>query len=77
MDTFARALIVADTILQKSEYKKILTDRYASFDSAKGKNFETGKLTLEDLRNHAAENGEPAVTSGKQEYLENMINRYI
>ena len=77
MDTFARALIVADTILQKSEYKKIRADRYASFDAGKGKDFEAGKLTLEDLRNYAAESGEPAVTSGKQEYLENIINRYI
>ena len=42
-----------------------------------GAEFEKGNLTLEDLRNYAAENGEPAVTSGRQEYLENLINRYI
>lgn len=77
MDAFARALITADNILQKSEYKKIRTDRYASFDSGKGKEFEEGKLSLEDLRAYAVENGEPAVKSGKQEYLENMINRFI
>lgn len=77
MDTFARALIVADTILQKSEYKKIRADRYASFDTGKGKAFEDGKLSLEDLRTYAIENGEPKVVSGKQEYLENIINRYI
>lgn len=77
MDAFARALITADNILQKSEYKKIRTDRYASFDSGKGKEFEEGKLSLEDLRAYAVENGEPAVKSGKQEYLENLINRFI
>ena len=77
MDAFARALITADTILQKSDYKKIRTERYASFDSGKGKEFEEGKLSLEDLRAFAVENGEPAVKSGKQEYLENMINRFI
>jgi xylose isomerase len=77
MDIFARALIVADQILQKSEYKKIRADRYASFDSGKGKAFEEGKLTFEDLRAYAAEHGEPAVISGRQEYLENLINRYI
>jgi len=77
MDIFARALIIADDILQNSEYKKIRTDRYASFDSGKGKEFETGSLSLEDLRAYAVENGEPAVTSGKQEYLENLINNYI
>ena len=42
MDAFARALIIADEILQKSEYKKITTERYASFDSGKGKEFEEG-----------------------------------
>lgn len=77
MDTFARALMVADAILNKSEYKKIRAVRYASYDSGKGNDFETGKLTLEDLRNFAAENGEPAVTSGRQEYLENLVNRFI
>jgi xylose isomerase len=77
MDIFARALITADNILQKSEYKKLRADRYASYDSGKGKDFEDGKLSLEDLRAFAIENGEPATLSGKQEYLENLINRYI
>lgn len=77
MDAMARALIVADNILNKSEYKKLREDRYASFDKGNGKAFEDGKLTLEDLRNLAAEGGEPAVRSGKQEYFENIINRFI
>ena len=77
MDTFARALIIADEILQKSEYKKFRKERYSSFDSGKGKEFEDGKLSLEDLRNFAAENGEPEIRSGKQEWLENLINRFI
>jgi xylose isomerase len=77
MDTFARALITADAILAKSDYKKIRAERYSSFDSGKGKAFEEGNLSLEDLRAFAVENGEPAVKSGKQEYLENVINRFI
>ncbi|TCD03708.1 xylose isomerase [Pedobacter psychroterrae] len=77
MDMFARALIVADEILNKSDYKKIRTDRYASFDSGKGKEFENGALNLEDLREYAVQNGEPATLSGRQEFLENLINRYI
>jgi xylose isomerase len=77
MDVFARALIVANDILEKSDYKKFRKERYASFDSGKGKQFEQGKLTLEDLRQYAIENGEPKVRSGKQEWLENIINRYI
>ena len=77
MDTFARALLTAEAILEKSDYKKIRTDRYASFDSGKGAEFEAGKLSLEDLREFAVKNGEPKVLSGKQEYLENLVNRYI
>ncbi len=77
MDAFARALITADNILQKSDYKKIRTERYASFETAAGKDFEAGKLSLEDLKNIALANGEPATISGKQEYLENIINRFI
>ncbi|MDQ6889577.1 MAG: xylose isomerase [Bacteroidota bacterium] len=77
MDALARALITADNILNKSDYKKLGEDRYASFDSGKGKEFEEGKLSLEDLRNYAIEKGEPEMISGKQEYFENIINRFI
>ena len=77
MDVFARALIVADDILRNSDYKKFRKERYASFDSGTGKIFEEGKLSLEDLKGFAIENGEPAVKSGKQEYMENIINRFI
>jgi len=77
MDTFARALVTADQILQHSDYKKIRTERYASFDGGKGKDFEQGKLNLEDLRTYAIEKGEPATLSGQQELLENIINRFI
>jgi xylose isomerase len=77
MDAFARALIVADNILQKSDYKKVRTDRYASFDSGAGKDYEHGKLSLEDLRDYAIAHGEPATISGRQEYMENIINRFI
>jgi xylose isomerase len=77
MDAFARAFIIADNILQKSPYKKFRADRYASFDSGQGKDFEAGKLSLEDLRAFAISNGEPKQTSGKQEWLENIINQYI
>lgn len=77
MDAFARALIVADNILQKSPYRKFRKDRYASFDNGKGKEFEEGRLQLEDLRTFALSNGEPLPRSGKQEWLENLINQYI
>ncbi|TXE03433.1 xylose isomerase [Algoriphagus aquimarinus] len=77
MDTFARGMLIAQDILDKSDYLERRKNRYASFDSGKGKSFETGQLTLEDLRNYAAEVGEPIQTSGKQEYFENLLNRFI
>jgi xylose isomerase len=77
MDCFARALIAADKVLRLSDYKKFRTERYSSFDSGKGKEFEEGKLTLDSLRAYALENGEPQTRSGKQEWLENIINRYL
>ncbi len=77
MDIFARALVIADNILQKSDYKKIRKERYSSFDSGPGKAYEEGQLSLEELRAYALEKGEPETISGKQEYLENIINRFI
>ena len=77
MDAMARALLSAADVLEKSPYKKMLADRYASYDSGKGKEFEEGKLTLEDLVKYAKENGEPKQTSGKQELYEAIVNMYV
>jgi xylose isomerase len=77
MDAFARGLLIAADIMEKSDYLERRKNRYASFDSGKGKAFEEGKLTLEDLRNYALEVGEPKQISGKQEYFENLVNRFI
>jgi xylose isomerase len=77
MDAFARALITADNILQKSDYKKFRKERYASFDTGQGKAFESGQLSLEDLRTYAIEKGEPETRSGRQEWLEQIINNFI
>jgi xylose isomerase len=77
MDSFARALLIAQAILQDGEYTKLRQMRYASFDSGKGKDFEHDKLTLEDLTAIAFSNGEPKQLSGKQEYFENLINNFI
>ncbi|SIS62947.1 D-xylose isomerase [Zobellia uliginosa] len=76
-DTFARALITADKIITSSDYTKLREKRYSSFDSGKGKDFEAGKLSLENLYELAQENGELELKSGKQELFENIINQYI
>ncbi|MCB9208656.1 MAG: xylose isomerase [Ignavibacteriales bacterium] len=77
MDVFARSLIIADNVLNNSDYLKLRNERYSSYDSGKGKEFEDGKLTLEDLRDLAIANGEPNKTSGKQELFETFINNSI
>jgi len=77
MDVFARALMVADKILTQSDYLKIRAQRYASFDSGKGADFEAGKMALTDLYAAAKELGEPAQISGKQELLEQLVASYI
>jgi xylose isomerase len=77
MDAFARALLAADDILQHSDYKKLRDQRYASFNEGAGRDFEAGKLTLEDLRKIALKEGEPAILSGKQELFEAILNMHI
>tara|TARA_B110000971_G_scaffold38262_1_gene37011 strand:- start:5593 stop:6918 length:1326 start_codon:yes stop_codon:yes gene_type:complete len=76
-DTFARALLTADKIMRSSSYNSLREQRYRSFDSGKGKDFEAGKLDLNDLYKIAMENGELTLQSGKQELFENIINQYI
>lgn len=77
MDVFARGLVVADRILNESDYLLRRKERYSSFDSGKGADFEAGKLTLTDLCQTALEMGEPLQISGKQELFEQLINCYI
>jgi xylose isomerase len=77
MDTFARALVIADKVLKDSDYLKMRKKRYESFDKGAGKDFEMGKLTLGKLRDIASETGEPVTRSGKQELYEQLINMYL
>jgi xylose isomerase len=77
MDTFARALMIADRILAESPYKKLRADRYASFTEGKGADFAKGGMTLGELAAIAVEVGEPAQISGRQELYEALINQYI
>jgi xylose isomerase len=63
-------------VLEKSPYKKMFADRYASFDNGEGKKFEEGKMTLEDVVAYSKTQGEPATTSGKQELYETIVNMY-
>ena len=76
MDAMARALESAAALLEESPYKQMVADRYASFDAGKGKEFEEGKLTFEDVYAYGKEVDEPKLTSGKQELYEAILNMY-
>ena len=77
MDAYARALLIADRIISDGRLQELKAARYASFDRGDGKRFESGELSLADLRNIAASGPEPALQSGKQELVENLINDFM
>lgn len=76
MDAMARALENAAAILTESEISGMLKSRYASFDSGIGKEFEEGRLSLEQIVDYAKKQGEPKQTSGKQELYETIVAWY-
>ena len=73
MDAMARALMNAADILENSELPAMKKARYASFDSGIGKDFEDGKLTLEQVYEYGKKVEEPKQTSGKQEKYETIV----
>ena len=76
-DRFARALLVTEKIFNESDFLKLFSERYASFEKGEGNLFTNNKLSLDDLYRYAKKIDEPEMISGRQEYLENLINRYI
>ena len=76
MDALARALLNAADILEHSELPKMKRERYASFDSGMGKDFEDGKLSFEQVYEYGKKVGEPAQISGKQEKYETIVALY-
>jgi xylose isomerase len=78
MDAFARGLKIAAAIRADGELERFIQHRYRSFDSGIGASIESGQATLESLEAYMLEKGEIAPhESGRQEMLENLINRYI
>ncbi len=76
MDAMARALLNAAAILEESELPAMLKERYASFDSGIGKDFEDGKLSLEQIYEYGKKVEEPKQTSAKQEKYETIVALY-
>ncbi len=77
MDTLARGFLIANDILENSDYLHMRKTRYSSFDSGPGATFEKGELGLSKLAALASELGEPRLISGRQELYESILNQYI
>ena len=78
MDAYALAFKLARRILADGKFAGFVADRYASFDTGFGKDIETGKASFKSLEKLVLTKlGEPAPKSGKQEYLENLLNTYL
>lgn len=76
MDAMARALENAAALLEESPIRKMVAERYASFDSGLGKKFEDGLMSFEEAYEYGRQVGEPKLTSGKQELYEAIVNMY-
>ncbi len=78
MDAFARGLKIAAAIRAEGELADFVKQRYASWDSGLGQEIEAGRHSFETLEAYMLEKGEAAQnSSGRQEMLENLINRYL
>jgi xylose isomerase len=78
MDAFARGLKIAAAIRADGELEKIVKQRYSSWDSGIGAEIESGKANFKTLEAYMLKQGEIAPNaSGRQEMIENLINRYI
>jgi xylose isomerase len=78
MDAFARGLKIAAAIRKDGRLADFLKQRYASWDSGIGAKIESGKSNFKDLEAYMLKKGEAdANVSGRQEFLENLINEFI
>ena len=77
MDAFARGLITAQKIIDDGLFKQFVDQRYSSYRSDLGQRILNGKADFDELETWALKNGEPRQVSGRQEYLENLINTYL
>ena len=76
MDAFARGLVIASAIIEDGFLEDFKKQRYSSWES-EGSAALAGSSSLEDCERFIREKGEPEVESGRQEYLENLINSFI
>jgi len=78
MDAFARGLKIASSIRAEGVLDQFVRQRYSSYDSGIGQQIEAGTVKFAELESYMLEKGDAAAnSSGRQEMLENLINRYI
>lgn len=78
MDAFARGLKIAAAIRKDGRLAEFVKQRYSSWDSGIGAKIESGKATFADLEAYMLKKGDAAAnTSGRQEFLENLINEFV
>ena len=78
MDAFARGLKIAAAIRQDGRLAEFVKQRYASWDSGIGAKIESGKASLQEIEAYILKKGDVANNvSGRQEFLENLINEFI
>jgi xylose isomerase len=78
MDAFAHGLKIAAKIRSDGVLKDFVKQRYASWESGIGQKIESGGIGFEELERYMLEKGDASPNaSGRQEMLENIINRYI
>lgn len=77
MDTFARALVIAQRMKDDGVLDRFVADRYAGWRTGMARRILSGKATLPQVEAWAAKAGEPPITSGRVERLENIVNEYI
>jgi xylose isomerase len=77
MDAFAQGLRIASRISEDGVFDKFISERYASFNTGIGKDIVDGKVGFKELEAYTLENGEPEISSGRQEMLEALLNQYL
>ncbi|NLG90088.1 MAG: xylose isomerase [Clostridiaceae bacterium] len=77
MDAFAQGFKIAYRIIEDGVFDKFVSERYASFTKGIGKDIVDGKVGFKELEAYVLENGEPEITSGRQELLEAILNQYV
>ena len=77
MDVCAQGLLVAEKMINDGRLKAAVDSRYAGWDTPAGQDILQGRRSLSDLAEQVLEsNTDVAPVSGRQEVLENLVNRF-